>query len=552
MLWEYNDTTADYPADKTIRQLFEAQAAANPGNIAAIGPVQGQQPLTYRQLNEKSNSLAHGLIEQGTGPGSLVAVMAERSLEMIIAIFAVLKAGGAYLPIDPHGPEKRMHLMLADSRANLLLTQEKFLDKAAGVGGAAGQVTVINLEEPDLYGHNLSNLEHVNSPADPAYVIYTSGSTGLPKGVIIEHHSLVNRLNWMQKKYPLTVRDRILQKTPVVFDVSVWELFWWSMTGASVCFIAPGFEKFPQAIIETVEKHRITTMHFVPSMMAVFLDYIRNSPGEVQRLSSLRQVFVSGEALKPAHVKMFNSSLNYHNATRLINLYGPTETTVDVTYFDCSPYNQDEHEIVPIGKPIDNTQIVIIDEQGEPCPPGEPGELCIAGAGLAKGYLNRPELTAETFVLKRFNHEEHEEHEGPGKKGPGNSPSPVTRHPSRFYKTGDLARLLPDGNIEFLGRMDLQVKIRGLRIELGEIEAVLTGHRYIRDCAALVKQTSDTIVTIIAYLVADKPPEAKELKQYLKQYLPEYMIPADYIYLDRLPLTPNGKVDREALRSAGT
>ncbi len=513
---ESNHTETPYPNNTTIHKLFQEQAAQRPDNIAAYGPGK-TAPLTYSQLNEKANRLAHGLIAMGVGPGIIVAIMVERSLEMIVGIFGILKAGGAYLPIDPAAPSKRMQLMLKDSQAKLLLTQAKFLGKITA------EIKTLNLEDPDIYQFSCFDPVYINQPNDPVYVIYTSGSTGLPKGVVIEHHALINRLHWMQKKYPLTPEDRIMQKTPIVFDVSVWELFWWSMVGAAVCFMPPGLEKFPQAIVEMVEKNQITTMHFVPSMLSVFLDYIRNSAADIPRLSPLKRVFASGEALKPVHVKRFNDILHHQNATVLINLYGPTEATVDVTYFDCP--HEGTCEIIPIGKPIDNIQIFILDEAGVLCPINEPGELCIAGVGVAMGYLNRPELTAEKFI-------------------PSHPLIPIM---GKIYRTGDLARWLPDGNIDYLGRLDHQVKIRGLRIELGEIESLLLTHPLIRDCAVLVKESSETIITLAAFLTADEGLEIKDLKPFLKQYLPEYMIPAEFTVLDHLPLTPNGKIDRNAL-----
>ncbi|MCP5046299.1 MAG: amino acid adenylation domain-containing protein [bacterium] len=518
----FNDTAAEYPADKTIHQLFEEQVLRTPGNIAAVGP--DMTPLTYLELNRKANALAHLLRSRGVGPGVIVALVVERSLEMVIGIFAILKAGGAYLPIAPNSPEKRMRLMLEDSQAKVVLTQTRNFNNVAGHPGA------INLEEPRIYGGNTENPEHVNQPDDLVYVIYTSGSTGLPKGVMIRHYSLVNRLNWMQKSYPLDENDRIMQKTPFVFDVSVWEFFWWSMVGAAVCFMRPGFEKFPQAIIETVEKNNITTMHFVPSMMSAFLGYIENSTEDIKRMTSLKRVFNSGEALKPDHVKRFHDTLHRENQTRLINLYGPTEATVDVTYFNCSP--GDTEGIIPIGKPIDNTQLLIMDENQQLCPVGSEGELWIAGSGVALGYLNRPELTAEKFN-KDFKDGQDGQDEG-----------------KEIYKTGDLARWMPDGNVEFLGRIDHQVKIRGLRIELGEIEAVLANHPAIRDCVVLVNETSETIITLKAFLVVnddEAAPDEMGLKKYLKDILPDYMIPGEFMFLDELPLTPNGKVDRKAL-----
>jgi D-alanine--poly(phosphoribitol) ligase subunit 1 len=389
----------------------------------------------------------------------------------------------------------------------------------------------------------------INKPTDLAYVIYTSGSTGKPKGVGIEHHSLVNRLNWMQRKYPLTPADTILQKTPFFFDVSVWEMFWWSMIGAKVCFLMPGMEKFPQAIVETTEKNAVTVMHFVPSMMSVFLEYLRNSENDIKRLTSLTQVFASGEKLTSAHVQAFNDILYKTNGTRLTNLYGPTEATVDVTYFDCLPPSDidDNFEKIPIGKPIDNTQLYIFDENSNMLGIDETGELCIGGVGVARGYLNNPELTAEKFVS--FAHELHELHELEKNNSKLKTQNPKLDSLYRLYRTGDLAKWLPDGNVEFLGRSDFQVKIHGLRIELGEIEAVLTRHPSILDNVVIVKQYAKNITMIAAYIVFKSGMTAtvKELKDYLKELLPEYMVPALFVILDEFPLTPTGKVDRKSL-----
>jgi amino acid adenylation domain-containing protein len=325
----------------------------------------------------------------------------------------------------------------------------------------------------------------------------------------------------MQRKYPLTPGAIIMQKTPFFFDVSVWEMFWWSMAGAGLCFLAPNGEKFPQAIIETVEKNNVTVMHFVPSMMSVFLEYVRNSENDVKRLVSLKQVFASGEKLTPSHVQAFNDILYKRNGTRLANLYGPTEATVDVTYFDCQPGGADSFEKIPIGKPIDNTRLIILDEDKHELGIGETGELCIGGVGVARGYLNNPELTAEKFFNRSY----------------------------ILYKTGDLARWLPDGNVEFLGRSDHQVKIHGLRIELGEIESVLSTHPAILDCVTIVKQYSKNIAMIVAYIVfkSNEKLSPKELKDYVKDILPEYMAPHVFVTLERFPLTPSGKVDRNAL-----
>jgi amino acid adenylation domain-containing protein len=322
-----------------------------------------------------------------------------------------------------------------------------------------------------------------------------------------------------------------LQKTPFIFDVSVWELFWWSLVGAKVCFLLPGFEKFPQAIVETVERRNVTTMHFVPSMMSAFLGYIENS-GDIKRLGSLKRVFVSGEALKPAHLERFNKTLYRENGTRLINLYGPTEATVDVSYFDC-PTGTGVRDI-PIGKPIDNIGLYIMDKNMQLQSVGTEGELCISGVGLARGYLNRPELTNEKF-LRGVQGGSFFKKRPPGRR--------------RLYKTGDLAFWQPDGNIAFVGRIDHQVKIRGLRIELGEIEAVLARHPAVQDCVVTVKETTETIITLVAYMVIKPGEQAadQELKKHMKAFLPDYMVPGEWVRMESLPRTPSGKVDRKRL-----
>lgn len=513
-----------YPKDTTIHRLFEEQAAKRPGQRAAVFE---EQELTYGELNEKANRLAHYLRGIGVGPNTGVGILAERSLEMIVAIFAVLKAGGAYLPISPTNPPQRIASILEDSSTEVLLIQSRFLDVVEKVPFL---VRAVNVEDKNSYRGNPSSPDHVNKPGDLAYIIYTSGSTGKPKGVMIQHGSLVNRLYWMQKKYPLGPGDTILQKTPFFFDVSVWELFWWSMVGAGVCFLVPGGEKFPQAITAAVLENKVTVMHFVPSMLSVFLEYLRNSEEEVCRLASIKRIFSSGEALTTSQLKAFNEVLYRSNSCQLTNLYGPTEATVDVSFFDCP--SSGDMEKIPIGKAIDNTRLLILGTDNREKPAGEIGEIGISGVGLARGYLNRPELTAEKFV----------------KPAPGGR-DPRLSQAQRVYKTGDLGRLLPGGNIEFLGRKDHQIKIHGLRIEMGEIEAMLVKHPDIRDAVAVVKQYSENIQMIAAYLVFNSGSDVSDrvLKDYLGGLLPGYMVPKLFVPIDRLPLTPSGKVDRKAL-----
>ncbi len=515
---QFNTTDREFPDNVTIQELIEEQVLKAPGEIAAIcdhDKIFGTSSLTYGELNEKVNQLAHQLRSEGAGPDQIIGIMVERSFAMIIGILGIIKAGGAYLPISPENPPDRIHYMLKDSGAKILLVQEKTAEKISFEG------QIINLEDLEIYNDSSENPKIISKPSDLAYVIYTSGSTGKPKGVMIEHRSVVNRLNWMQNAYPINEDDVILQKTSYYFDVSVWALFWWAFQGAKLCFLMPGGEKLPLAIVETIKRHKISVMHFVPSMLNVFLEYLDGKDPKVfQNMASVRQIFASGEALTPSHVKKYNDIFGKHTGAKLANLYGPTEATVDVSYFNCPTHNG--FEKIPIGKPIDNIKLHIIKNDRQPAI-GETGELCIAGVGLARGYLNNLDLTNEKFVDNPVN---------PGE---------------RMYRTGDIAQWLPDGNVEYLGREDHQVKIRGLRIELGEIETTIRDYPAIKDCITIVKQYSESIVLIIAYIVCKEELKIEDLKKYLKKYLPDYMVPNHFEKLDQLPLTPNGKADRKAL-----
>lgn len=513
---EFNSTTADYPNFAMIHELFENQVKKTPDHVAAV---YGNSRVTYRQLNERSNQLARKLRSMGVGRDSIVALMAERSLTMITAIMAIVKAGGAYLPIDPEYPQDRIQFILEDSGAKMLLTQKHLVERHTL------NIQMINADDPKWYEGEYSNLERMGSSEDLAYVIYTSGSTGKPKGAMIAHYSLVNRINWMQKQYPINESDVIMQKTPFTFDVSVWEMFWWTVNGASVCFLEPSGEKDPHAIIKCIHQHNVSTMHFVPSMLNSFLDYVQVMD-EVEMISSLKRVFCSGEALGVSQAKKFNDYLHETMQVELINLYGPTEATIDVSYYNCSADNR--MELIPIGKPIDNIQLYILDQVGKLQPVGITGELCIAGDGLARGYLNRTELTSEKFVDNPF---------VSGKK---------------MYKTGDLARWLPDGNIEYLGRMDHQVKIRGVRIELGEIEKQLTVYPAIKEAVVVPKTDESGSTYLCAYFTADNDVLITDIKKHLAANLPSYSIPSFIVRLKHLPLSSNGKLDRKVLPDPDT
>jgi D-alanine--poly(phosphoribitol) ligase subunit 1 len=514
---EFNRTDAPFPDHATLQELIEAQFAQTLGATAVIcehDKVFGASSLSCAELNKKANQLAHLLRAAGVRPGEIVALILDRSFAMMIGILGIIKSGAAYLPLAPDNPPARTDYMLKDAGVKVLVVHGKTIGRIR-FGGS-----IVNLDDPGTYRGPEENPVIVNTARDLAYVIYTSGSTGKPKGVMIEHRSVVNRLHWMQSAYPIDNDDVILQKTPYYFDVSVWEFFWWALQGAKLCFLAPGAEAIPQAIIETIRRHRVTVLHFVPSMLNVFLEYLDGKDDRVvEGLASVRQVFASGEALTPSHVKKFNNILRKKIGAKLTNLYGPTEATVDVSYYDCP---QDDLEIVPIGRPIQNIRLYVM-RDGQHVAVGEPGELCIAGVGLARGYLNNQALTDEKFV------------ENPA-------------HASeKIYRTGDVARWLPDGNLEYLGREDQQIKIRGLRIELGEIENTIRDFPGIAECVCVTRKYSENLILIIAYLVCKSEVKLEHLTHYLKNQLPAYSVPNHFVILAQIPLMPNGKTDRRAL-----
>ena len=507
---DWNDTGRKYPQDVCLHQLFEAQVERTPEAVAVVF---GEKQLSYRELNNRANQLAHHLKSLGVGPEILVGIFMERSLEMVIGIYGILKAGGAYVPLDPEYPAGRLAYMLKEARVPVLLTQKHFL---ASLPENEAKVICLDSDWPTVARESSQNLVNRTEPDHLAYVIYTSGSTGTPKGVMNIHRGICSRLLWMQEAYRLTGADRVLQKTPFSFDVSVWEFFWPLLVGARLIVARPGGHKDSNYLVKVIQQEEITTIHFVPSMLQVFLE-----EKGVERCHSLKRVICSGEALPYELQERFLTKLG----ADLHNLYGPTEAAVDVTYWACK--QKSEHNIVPIGYPVANTQIYILDPRLQPVPIGVPGELHIGGIQVARGYLNRPELTAEKFIPDPYSHE------------PG----------ARLYKTGDLARYLSNGAIEYLGRIDHQVKVRGLRIELGEIEAVLSEHKAVSQAAIVVRESRAHDRQLVAYFVLEPNQDVTvtELRKHLRTRLPEYMIPQHFVKLDALPLTPNGKVDRRAL-----
>ncbi len=508
ILEDWNATETDYPQECCIHQLIEAQVEQTPDAVALSFE---NKRLTYAELNAKANQLAHYLIERGVGPEVLIGICIERSLEMVIGLLGILKAGGAYVPLDPNYPEERLAFMLDDIAPIVVLTQAKFIGRDFG----RAQTLSLDSDWTTIETYSAVNPKPDIRPENLAYCIYTSGSTGRPKGAGVPHQGILNRLQWMQAEYRLDAGDKVLQKTPYNFDVSVWEFFWPLMTGARLVVAAPELHKDSQGLIELIRREGITTIHFVPSMLQAFVE----TP-DVEQCGSLKRVICSGEALPADLVQRFQQKL----PTELHNLYGPTEASVDVSYWACP--EEWREAAIPIGRPIANIRLYILDRSLNPVPTGTHGELHIAGIGLGRGYQNRPALTAEKFI-----------------------PDPFGAAGSRMYKTGDLVRHRSDGNIDYLGRIDHQVKIRGLRIELGEIEAQLIQQSAVKEAVVIAREDQPGDKRLVAYLIEERlgTLQLDELKVQLKQILPDYMVPSAFVVLEQMPVSTNGKLDRNKL-----
>ena len=544
----WNTTEKDYPRNKTINRLFEEQVEQRPDSIAVVYE---NELLTYRELNDGANRLANYLIStRSIKPDTLVGLCIDRSEHMLIAILGILKAGGAYVPIDPNYPDDRIEYILRDTKTEIILTNEVHKERIQGISNSGKNFGITTVEavkqqditilaidneslQKDLFLQSTTNPQNATNRDNLAYVIYTSGTTGNPKGVMIENKGIVNRINWMNDTYPLNGQDKILQKTPYVFDVSIWELLWPCSYGACVVFSKPEGHKNPSYIIDLMNKERVTITHFVPSMLSVFEDELnRRKSKDIKQenlIQSLRYIFCSGEELNLREVQQCYKLLPHCG---IHNLYGPTETSIDVLHYTCSDEKQ-----VYIGTPIANTSVYVLSDNLMPLPIGATGELYIGGVGLARGYLNRADLTAERFIANPFQNEDERR----------------INTNSRLYKTGDLVRWLFDGNLEYIGRNDSQVKIRGYRIELGEVENVLSEYDCVRQSVVIAKKHIDIDKTIannkylVAYYVSETKLDKEEILNYLQTKLPEYMIPSVFVHLDQLPLTTNGKLDRKAL-----
>ncbi len=505
---EWNNTNVDYSKDETLLSKFHEQVLKTPNLISILFQ---DASLTYKALDNASNQVAHFLLQKGIQKNDIVAISLERSLDMLVYIYGIIKAGAAYLPIDTEAPQNRLVFILNDAKAKLLFYNHNKINYTLQEAIDSYHVDSIK-DEVILLETSNPNIEV--SPDDLAYVIYTSGSTGEPKGVECHHEGICNRLNWMNDDYPINEDDTFLQKTPITFDVSLWELFWPLQRGAKLVIEIPDGHKDPEQLIETIREHQVTNIHFVPSMLNVF-----TQTKSVETCKSLNRVFCSGEALSVPIVEQAYECLD----VEIHNLYGPTEASVDVTSWHCE--KEEFKKGIPIGKPVANTRLYILDNQLNQLPIGLVGELYIAGKQVAKGYLNRFEQTKERFIKDIFS----------------------DTLDAKMYKTGDLARYRGDGNIEYHGRVDNQVKIRGLRIELGEIERNIEKISNISQAIVTV----DSQDNLIAYFTGSHK-EGLEIISTLKKQLPDYMIPQFYMHLDDFELLSSGKVDRNKLPDFNT
>ncbi|WP_174864528.1 non-ribosomal peptide synthetase, partial [Streptomyces cacaoi] len=500
---DWNATDRHCPP-RLLPELFAEQVQRTPDGIALVS---GARTLTYRELDERANRYAHLLRRHGVGPDTVVAVSLPRGIDLVVGVLAVVKAGGAYVAVDPEYPGDRIASMLTDSRAAALITED---------GTAPVELPGVPVLSP---GADTSGEPAAAPPLDglhtghAAYMIYTSGSTGRPKGVLVPHAAISNRLLWMQSAYPLTTGDRVLQKTSSSFDVAVWEFFGPLIAGAGLVLARPDGHRDPRYLAETIQEHGVTTVHFVPSMLRALV-----AEPAIRGCTTLRTVFSGGEMLQGALRDQIAEALP---RAALYNLYGPAEAAVDITSHPARP----DGATVPIGRPVWNTRLYVLDTWLRPVPPGVAGELYVTGVQLARGYAGRAGQTAGRFVASPFG--------GPGE---------------RMYRTGDVVRQLPDGALEFAGRADDQVKVRGFRIEPGEIEAALSRHSAVDQAVVVVREDQPGVKRLVGYVVAPQTSvTSAELRDFVAGSLPEYMVPAACVVLDGLPVTANGKVDRRAL-----
>lgn len=524
-LQEWNQTQANYPQDKCVHQLFEAQVERSPETIAAVFSQNSQQQLTYRELNSKANQLAHYLQQLGVGPDVLVAICMERSLEIAIAVLGVLKTGAAYVPLDPAYPKERLTFMLADTQAPVILTQSHLV---SDLPAHQARAVCLDSDWREIVSFSTENPVSSVSPENLTYTIYTSGSTGQPKGVPLPHRALVNLIAWQLQNSSLEGAAKTLQFASLSFDVSFQEMFCTWCAGGTLVFITEEIRRDAQSLLQLINQEKIQRL-FLPF---IALQHLAEAADTYQLVpKSLREVVTAGEQLQVnRYIASFFQQLE--NCT-LHNQYGPSESHVVTAYTLAGPPG-DWPALPPIGRPIANTQIYLLQKDDQPVPVGVAGELYIGGICLARGYLNRPDLTAEKFIPNPFKH---------------NEISAIEDEEDRLYKTGDLARYQADGNIEYIGRIDGQVKIRGFRIELGEIETALANHRAVKQAVVLAREDEPGDKRLVAYVVANPEEQLAiaDLRSYLQGKLPDYMVPAIFMTVEAMPKTPSGKIDRRAL-----
>jgi amino acid adenylation domain-containing protein len=516
LISKWNDTASEYPRNLCIHQLFEQEVARRPDAVAIRF---ADEQLTYRQVNERANQIAHRLRKLGVGPEVMVGTLLDRSLDLVVGLLGILKAGGAFVPLDPSYPMERLEFMAADIAAPVMLVQDSVVQRLGfpGTSNPAwlhGKSLSLEQNRADIAQESVENPTNQTTADNLAYVMYTSGSTGQPKGVMVSHRAVV-RLVKNTNYIDLNEREVFLQFSPISFDASTLEIWGALLNGGCMAMMPPEKQSLSE-LGTAIRRYGVTTLWLTAGLFNVMVEQ------RVEDLKPLRQLVAGGDALSPAHVR---KALENLPGCRLINGYGPTEGT---TFACCHTISVEDAEgsSIPIGRPIANTQVYLLDSENQLVPSGEAGELCIGGDGLARGYLNQPELTAAKFVRHPFRDEPE----------------------ARIYKTGDLARYRPDGTIEFLGRSDNQVKISGYRIELGEIETVVMQYPSVRSTVVIARQDTPGEKKLVAYVVASEQGcSFAELRVYLQQKLPAYMMPSAFVLMDALPLSPNGKVDRAAL-----
>jgi amino acid adenylation domain-containing protein len=513
----WNQTQSDYPLDQCFPQLFEQQALFHATAIAAI---YSDRQLTYQELNQRANQWAHHLVELGVGAETIVAIIADRSLDFLTAILAIFKAGGAYLPLNPHHPADRIQQVLIQSQVPLVLTSSAWTSMLTPMMGDLVASQLVEFSQLAATDRQRDNLPVRCHPDNLAYVIFTSGSTGKPKGAMLEQRGMVNHLYAKVTDLGLTATDIVAQTAAQTFDISVWQFLVPLLVGGTVEIVPTEVASDPSQLLALVARQKISILEIVPSLLRAIAQQLELN-GNAPELA-LRWLLLTGETLPPQLCRQWFG--RYPNIP-MLNAYGPTECSDDVTHYPIYEPPTATSWNIPIGRPVANTQLYILDNQLQPVPIGVAGELHVGGVGVGRGYLGAPELTEKVFI-----------------------PNPFSQSPDdRLYKTGDKARYLPDGNIEFLNRIDFQVKIRGFRIELGEIEAVLSQHPEVRAVTVIDREETLGNKYLAAYIVADRELTTADLRDFLKQKLPDYMVPKAFVFLTAIPLTANGKVDRQAL-----